>query len=82
MGIVEWLNHASLAFGGMFAVDLLWAAYTKAFIRSAYLSASAWATLLMGATGLATLAYVHEPVMLLPAMCGAFVGTYIGSKYL
>lgn len=74
------LYAACTAFFGLLLLDLLYAVYTKAMVGERHLFAALYALMMQACTGAVTLAYVHEPVMLLPAMGGAFIGTYIGSK--
>ena len=73
--VLQWV----LAFVLLVVTDVCWAFYTKATAVSKPLPASCWAVCLFGLGGSAVVGYAANPVLLIPSMVGAFVGTYIGA---
>ena len=67
---------AILMFIAMFALDFVWAWYTRAVaLKSRYQAAAAsGAIYLIG--GIATVEYVQNPWLLIPATLGGMLGTY------
>jgi hypothetical protein len=74
---VEWLA----VFAAMFALDFIWARYTRAVGEKAAARSSAWATLIILVSGFVTTSYVSNPWLLVPAAIGAFTGTYAAVRY-
>lgn len=68
--------EALAAFVAMFLADFVWAKYIKAIADHRRPSASSWAVLLMVLSGVATITYVNNHWMLIPAALGAFAGTW------
>jgi hypothetical protein len=66
-----------MVFVAMFALDFVWAFYTKAIQRHAATAAASWAVGIILFSGFSQIAYTHEPWLLLPAALGAFAGTFI-----
>lgn len=67
-------------FGATFALDFVWAYYTKALHERAEWRAAWWAAGIMILGGVAQFGYVNEPVLLIPAALGAFAGTLIAVR--
>ena len=67
-----------LVFGAMVALDFVWARYTQACAAKLRLPAAGYAALIMVFNGTVVLGYVHNAWMLIPAIAGAFVGTFLG----
>lgn len=65
----------------MVALDFVWARYTLAIQRRAHVCAAATAGVIFLLNGVVTVAYVGDYWVLLPAIAGAVVGTYIGSRF-
>lgn len=72
---LQWL----LCFVVMTITDVCWAKYTKTAADSKPLPASLWSVSLFVLGGLTVVTYTSNPVLLIPASIGAFVGTYIGA---
>jgi uncharacterized membrane protein len=72
--------NALLAFIGMFACDFFYARYTKHVAKSRAMQASNCAALLLLMGGVVTLTYVGNHWMLIPAVAGAWIGTFYGCK--
>jgi uncharacterized membrane protein YhaH (DUF805 family) len=72
---------AIVVFTVMFALDIVWARYTMSASRERAIEASVWASLIIVLSSIVTISYVSNPWLILPAVAGAFVGTYVGIKY-
>lgn len=62
---------------GMTILDFVWARYTAACAEKKAMLASLNASGIMILNGLVTIVYVNEPRMIVPAVVGAFIGTYL-----
>jgi uncharacterized membrane protein YfcA len=62
-------------------VDFMWALYIKHTAISNPLTASVYSSIITLIGGVVTLAYISDPKMLIPAVLGAFVGTYLSIKF-
>jgi hypothetical protein len=60
----------------MFALDFIYAAYTRNIADGFALKSAAWATALIVVNAGVVLSYVNNPWMLIPIAAGAFCGTY------
>lgn len=67
-------------FGATFALDYVWAYYTKALNERAATRAAWWAAGIMILGGVAQFGYVNDPVLLIPAALGAAAGTYVAVR--
>jgi hypothetical protein len=74
------LSEALLAFFAMAALDFVFARYTITLIKKHIYVAGAYASVILLLNATVTLAYVYNPIMMIPAAAGAFVGTVIGGK--
>lgn len=74
--MTEWL----VAFGMMASLDYVWAEYIKHTSDAAPLRAAAWSVPVYTMGAFMTLTIVHDPLLILPAAAGAFVGTYLSVK--
>lgn len=72
--------EALAAFWAVFFADFVWARYITAIAEARKLHASAWAVALLVLSGVATIAYVNNHWMLIPAAAGAFVGTWFSIR--
>jgi hypothetical protein len=72
---------AVIVFVVMFALDIAWARYTMSASKEKEIEASVWASLILVFSSIVTIGYVSNPWLILPAVAGAFVGTYVGIKY-
>ncbi len=64
-------------FGAMFMLDFVWAKYTRAVQAGQRCLASAHAAGIILLNGAAVLGYVGDPLLLIPAMLGAYAGTWV-----
>ncbi|WP_448043806.1 hypothetical protein [Bradyrhizobium liaoningense] len=71
---MNWL----LTFVAVFALDVVWARYTIALTEDRPMRAGTNAAMVIALSGFATINYVNDPWMLLPAAGGAFAGTIVG----
>jgi hypothetical protein len=69
------------AFFAMFFTDVFNAYYIQAIQQSRALKASIWAAVLYILYASALIGSAHNPYLLIPAVIGAFVGTYVGVRY-
>lgn len=63
-------------FVALFALDFVWAKYTFAMQARDALTSSGFAAVLILLSGIAAVGYTRHPWLLLPAMAGAFGGTW------
>lgn len=70
--IIEWL----WVFIAMFATDVCWALYVRRTKDGNAFAAANWAVLLFVTGAVATITYVKDPWLLIPAMVGAWLGTF------
>ncbi len=70
--------QACIAFFGMAGLDIIFARYTLAVTSRSPVWASSYAAVCLLLGGSVVVTYAHDPIMLIPAAAGAFVGTYIG----
>lgn len=78
---MDYVIPYAIVFGAVFVLDFVWAFYTKAIQNHAALRAASWAALLILLSGAAQIGYTHEPLLLIPAMFGAFGGTYTALRF-
>lgn len=64
----------------MLAVDFAWAMYIKALAKSKHLPAALWSMFIASAGGITVIGYTENHLLLIPAVIGGGVGTYL-SKY-
>ena len=72
------IQGAFIAFFGMAALDIMFARYTLAVTARRPWWASSYAAVCLLLGGSVVVTYAHDPIMLIPAAAGAFIGTYIG----
>lgn len=72
---------AIAVFAALFALDFVWALYTKAIGANRMVLASSYAVALIGLSGAAAIGYTSDPWLLAPAMLGAFAGTFAAMKW-
>jgi hypothetical protein len=73
--------QALLTFVSMVALDVVWANYTLSLVAKKAVLASFFASAILLFNSAVVLSYVDHPVMILPAMAGAFVGTFAATKW-
>lgn len=67
-------------FFALLALDFIYARYTQNIVAGRAWQASLNAAMLYAITGFATLTYVAEPLLLIPAVVGAFTGTWLAVR--
>lgn len=72
--------QALIVFAALFALDIVWARYTSAIADHRRLLASSFAAAIIALGAFATINYIDDPRMIIPAMAGAFCGTFVGTK--
>lgn len=72
--------RAAAVFLALFLLDFVWAKYTYAMTARQPGRASAYAALVILFSGSAAIGYTTDPWMLVPAMLGAFAGTYVAVR--
>ena len=68
-------------FLSMLVTDIVYTLLLKSVQNDKPLAASIWASLITFLGGVAIINYTNDNKMIIPAILGAFVGTYIGMKY-
>jgi len=69
-----------LVFGGLAAVDFVWARYNVACAERRPATAGAYAAIIIAVSGATAVGYINDPVLLAPAALGAFAGTYLSLR--
>jgi hypothetical protein len=72
--------QAAGAFGCMFLLDVIWVFYTKAVVAKAPERAAIWCAALTMANALSAVLYVRNPWLIIPAVLGAAVGTWVAMR--
>lgn len=75
------IASAAIVFAAMFALDYVWAFYTRAVTSGTPSAAGAWAVAIVIFNATVTLGYVQSAWMILPAAAGAFAGTFIAVRF-
>jgi ABC-type enterochelin transport system permease subunit len=68
-------------FLSMLVTDIVYTQLLKSVQNDKPFAASIWASLITFLGGVAIINYTSDNKMIIPAVLGAFVGTYIGMKY-
>ena len=69
-----------VTFLGMIALDFIWGFYTRRITEGRALHASLYALFITALNGIVVINFVREPALLVAAMAGAFIGTYLSVK--
>lgn len=67
-----------VTFMSLFITDVAWAIYIQKVKEGSAWKAAGYATFMFGVMAVGTISYVKNPWLLIPAMVGAFLGTYVG----
>ena len=67
-----------VTFFAIFFLDIVNAWYIKAISDERPFMASVWAVVVTLASSIAIISYTRDNTMVIPALAGAFVGTYVG----
>jgi len=62
----------------LFFLDIAWSFYINKVKDGSALQAASCAAGLFGLGAISTISYVQNPYLLIPAVMGAFCGTYVG----
>ena len=80
MGGYPWPVVWLAVFALMFVLDFVWGHYTKMIVSGGAHQAAAAAVGIYILGGLVTIGYTSDPILLIPASVGAWLGTYIVVK--
>lgn len=69
-----------LSFLAAFFIDVIWVKYINAVNHELASKAAFWAVLMYGCSGIITINYISQPILLIPTLCGAWLGTYMEVK--
>ena len=67
-----------ITFFAIFFLDVVNAWYIKAISDERPFMASVWAVVVTLASSVAIISYTRDNTMVIPALAGAFIGTYVG----
>jgi len=70
-----------IVFLSMFVVDVFYAIYLKSIENNKPIFASFMAMIVFFVASIATIGYIDNHWLLIPACLGAFAGTWVGVKY-
>jgi hypothetical protein len=65
----------------MFVTDIVYTQLLKSVQNDRPLASSIWASAITFLGGVAIINYTNDNMMIIPAVLGAFVGTYVGMKF-
>ena len=65
----------------MLFTDIVYTLLLKSVQNDRPLAASIWASVITFLGGVAVINYTTDNMMIIPAIAGAFVGTYVGMRY-
>jgi hypothetical protein len=65
----------------MFVTDIVYTQLLKSVQNDKPFAASIWASAITFLGGVAIINYTNDNMMIIPAVLGAFVGTYVGMKF-
>ena len=68
-----------VAFLLMFSLDFVWVRYMRSATHGSPLAAANYSAVLFGLGALNTLAYVADPLLLIPGAAGAWAGTFVAT---
>ncbi len=71
----------AISFSSMMMLDLIWVKYTHAMMQHRALAAGLWAMGITLCMTVMTINFVTNPWMIIPTVAGAFVGTYIATRW-
>jgi len=74
--LIKWAE----VFGACIVGDICWAHYTRAIALHERLKASLWAGAIMVVAPIVVISYTTDHTLIIPAILGAFTGTWISFK--
>ena len=69
-----------LVFLGMMLLDIIWAKYIQYTASKKAITAANYAAILLALNAYVVIAYTSNPLYIIPAVLGAWTGTFIGSR--
>lgn len=75
--LFEKVGLAVVAFVSTFAADFCWALYFRHVADRRPVWAGFWSTSCLMLGSVVTISYVHDPILLVPALLGGFAGTFV-----
>jgi hypothetical protein len=78
--LLDLVFQAIFTFCAYFIVDIVWVYYTLGIAKNNKLQASLSAAIIPVLVGIATIQFVDNPWMLIPAALGGFAGTWFSMK--
>ena len=70
-----------VTFVAMFFVDIIFAYYLKAVGNDKAVRAALWASVIVLLNVVAVISYTENHFMIIPAVLGAFAGTFVGVRH-
>ena len=70
-----------VTFLAVFATDILYVYFLKSVQNNRILSASLWSVVVTFTASVAVINYTTDHLALIPALLGAFTGTWFGMRY-
>jgi hypothetical protein len=70
-----------VTFVAMFFVDIIFAYYLKAVGNDKAVKAGLWASVIVLLNVVAVISYTENHYMIIPAVLGAFAGTFVGVRH-
>lgn len=71
---------AALVFAALFALDFVWARYARAMTEQRAARSAHYAAGIILLSGFGITQYASEPLYLIPAALGAWLGTYVAIR--
>lgn len=68
-------------FLSMFITDIVHTLLIKAIQNDRIIASSIWASVITFLSGVAIISYTNNNLMIIPAVLGAFAGTYVSVKF-
>lgn len=78
---MSFLVQFALVFFALCAVDMCWTFYIAKVSERRALAAANWSSLIMVCGAFATVSYVEDKRLLIAAVSGAWVGTYLTIRW-
>lgn len=75
-----WLAKAVAVFLAVGGADVCWTKYMQHVATAEPFTAAMWSAGIVAIGSISVMAYVNDPLYLIPAALGAFVGTYFSVR--
>lgn len=66
-----------IAFTAVFLTDICWVLYIRRVKDGNPLKSAGWAAVLFSMGAVAVISYTQNPLLVIPSVVGAFLGTYV-----